>query len=316
MQDPVVKLSDIDGDNDMDLVYGSSSNSSDLSVFSLNGNKFDYLNNLNNSRNVSDMAFFDFNNDFVLDILVNTWESSGNNSFKLYNSQGDGQFQEEFNTSGLYEAKIELIDIDNDGSDEVILIGRTSELPNSQLKVLLYQQEGTTIGSNPIDISNQVSSLKNASSAFGDIDNDQDIDFAITGSSNSGTQSKVYFNDTQYEDTINPIYTLSDINFDRVTSSTLDFVDFDADGDLDMVVSGNAVGVGVIFKILINNGLQATELAFEEMLNTGLIPIRNAKLDFGDYNGDGYLDILYTGVVSGSGKITKLVEYDLSLIHI
>ena len=310
LQDPVVKLSDIDGDNDMDLVYGSSSNSSDLSVFSLNGNKFDYLNNLNNSRNVSDMAFFDFNNDFVLDILVNTWESSGNNSFKLYNSQGDGQFQEEFNTSGLYEAKIELIDIDNDGSDEVILIGRTSELPNSQLKVLLYQQEGTTIGSNPIDISNQVSSLKNASSAFGDIDNDQDIDFAITGSSNSGTQSKVYFNDTQYEDTINPIYTLSDINFDRVTSSTLDFVDFDADGDLDMVVSGNAVGVGVIFKILINNGLQATELAFEEMLNTGLIPIRNAKLDFGDYNGDGYLDILYTGVVSGSGKITKLVEYD------
>ena len=66
-----------------------------------------------------------------------------------------------------------------------------------------------------------------------------------------------------------------------------------------MVVTGNAVGVGVIFKILINNGLQGTELAFEEMPNSGIIPIREAKLDFGDYNGDGYLDILYTGVVSG-----------------
>ena len=308
-EDPIVKLSDIDGDNDMDLVYGSSSNNNDISVFSLNGNKFDYLNNLNNSRNISGIAFFDFNNDFVLDILVNTWQGSDNNSFKLYNSQGEGNFNEVFNTSGLFDAKIELIDIDNDGSDEIILIGRTSSAANSQLKVLLYQQEGTTIGSNPLDISSQVSSLKNASSAFGDIDNDEDIDFAITGSSNSGTQSKVYFNDTEYEDSINPIFTLSDIDFDRVTSSTLDFVDFDADGDLDLVVTGNAVGVGVIFKILINNGLQGTELAFEEMPNSGLIPIREAKLDFGDYNGDGYLDILYTGVVSGSGKITKLVEY-------
>ena len=65
-----------------------------------------------------------------------------------------------------------------------------------------------------------------------------------------------------------------------------------------------------MFKILSNNGLTGSELEFEEVPNTGLIPIREANLDFGDYNSDGYTDILYSGKVSGQGQVTKLVEFD------
>ena len=39
-----------------------------------------------------------------------------------------------------------------------------------------------------------------------------------------------------------------------------------------------------MFKILSNNGMTGDELEYEEVLNTGLIPIREANLDFGDYN--------------------------------
>ena len=47
-----------------------------------------------------------------------------------------------------------------------------------------------------------------------------------------------------------------------------------------------------------------------EVENTQLDPIRNANIDFGDYNGDGLVDILYTGTVTGAGEVTKLVEFD------
>ena len=67
-----------------------------------------------------------------------------------------------------------------------------------------------------------------------------------------------------------------------------------------------------MFKILSNNGLTGPDLEFEEVSNTGLIPIREANLDFGDYNSDGYTDILYSGKVSGQGQITKLVEFNPS----
>ena len=37
--------------------------------------------------------------------------------------------------------------------------------------------------------------------------------------------------------------------------------------------------------------------------------LRDSKIDYGDFNGDGYSDLLYSGVQSGSGKISELREY-------
>ena len=34
-----------------------------------------------------------------------------------------------------------------------------------------------------------------------------------------------------------------------------------------------------------------------------------AKLDLGDFNGDGFTDIIYSGLLEGTGKVTKLAEY-------
>ena len=68
---------------------------------------------------------------------------------------------------------------------------RTSESPNSQLKIYVYDKM-EILYSEPIDISEQVSGLKYVI-GFGNIDNDEDIDFAITGLSNFGAQSNVYF---------------------------------------------------------------------------------------------------------------------------
>ena len=65
-----------------------------------------------------------------------------------------------------------------------------------------------------------------------------------------------------------------------------------------------------MFKILVNNGLEGAALAFTELPANGLDPLLDAKLEFGDFNGDGYADVLYSGLISGQGKVSKLAEYD------
>ena len=310
IQDPIVKLTDIDGDNDMDLVYGSKSQSQDIQVFRLGDKNFEFFDYVSGASNISDIKFIDINDDLILDMLVNSWDDSNNNSMRLYNSTSEGGFNIVFEAPGLYEAKIELIDINNDGTQEIVHAGRTSELVNSQLKIFVYEQNGSSLLDTPLDISDQVATdLKQGAFGFGNIDQDADIDFAISGLGAFGAQNKVFLNETVYTETVSPIYELTDIDFPPAYESTLDFVDFDSDGDLDMIISGLGE-FGPLFKVLSNNGLSGASLDFTEQEGTGLIPIRGANIDFGDYNGDGYTDMLYNGTIEGEGEVTKLVEYD------
>ena len=309
---PIVKLTDIDFDNDMDLIYGSKDNNNDIQVFKLGSKKFLFEENINNSRNISDIKFYDFNLDEIQDILINTWDKNNSQgSFKLYNTSDNNNqiFNEVFSAAGLFQSKVELIDINNDGLKEVVHIGRTNAESNSQLKVHVYEQENGALNPNFTDISAQFGLLKSGSFAFGNADGDSDIDFAITGLTNQGITSNLYENETLSTEIIDPVFTETSTEFPSAEDSTLDFFDYDGDGDLDIAITGQGI-TGPMFKILSNNGLTGSDLEFEEVPNTGLIPIREANLDFGDYNSDGYTDILYSGKVSGQGQITKLVEFD------
>ena len=309
---PIVRLTDIDFDNDMDLIYGTKETDSDIQIFKLGTKKFLYEENLYNSRNISDIKFLDINSDNIQDIIINTWDkNNGSGSLNLYiTGQNNYQiFNQSFSAPGLYQSKVELIDINNDGLKEIVHIGRTNAESNSQLKVHVYEQENGSLNANYTDISSQFGLLKSGSFAFGNADGDSDIDFAITGLTNQGITSNLYANETESTEIIAPVFNQNNIEFPSAEDSTLDFFDFDGDGDLDIAITGQGV-TGPMFKILSNNGLTGQDLQFEEVQNTGLIPIREANLDFGDYNSDGYTDILYSGKVSGQGQVTKLVEYD------
>ena len=74
---------------------------------------------------------------------------------------------------------------------------------------------------------------------------------------------------------------MTEIDFPSVVEGTLDFVDFDSDGDLDMILTGNS-GFGDIFKVFSNNGQTGDLLDFVEQPSTQLTPIRNANIDFGE----------------------------------
>ena len=45
-------------------------------------------------------------------------------------------------------------------------------------------------------------------------------------------------------------------------------------------------------------------------IELGLKGMRNGKIDLGDFNGDGYADLLYSGLQEGIGETTELAQYN------
>jgi hypothetical protein len=305
---PIIKLADLDNDNDLDLIYansiGAGSNimrfdgkrliadgtSSAASIISLN--------------NVSSVEVGDITGDGVVDFVMNTFNSNNYFSY-LPNGSRNGEISL---GGGLYKAKARIIDINNDGQAEIVLLGMSTNTLSGLPKLWIYEYDKST---NPptfkkTDASAQIAPLANASFDLGDIDKDQDIDLIISGfSASDGLKCIIYENITELAGS----FTLkaTDNNLVAIKDGTTDFIDFDGDGDLDAVFTGTSINSD-IFEIYINKLNEG--ISTWPRFSSGLIPMRQSKIDLGDFNGDGYCDLLYSGITGGgAGNVTKLSEY-------
>lgn len=309
-KDPVIKLADVDNDSDMDLLYGSAVGGG-LELYKFEEKRLvrmvDGEDALDYIDQVLDAEVGDVNGDGIPDILINNLFGS-NYNLRLYMSNGFNYSPVDID-NGLYKANGRVVDLNNDGQAEVVVIGLSNSLTSGKLKFFIYEYISSSepAAFNKIDVSDQIVSLNKSSFDMGDIDNDQDIDLIISGfSTEHGNQSFIYENITE----LGGDYTFvaTDNNLVAVTDGTSNLIDIDGDGDLDAVITGTST-VGDVFEIylnMINEGFTA----WPKLNNNGLTPMRLGKVDVGDFNGDGYSDLLYSGIVEGEGKATYLSEYD------
>ena len=80
------------------------------------------------------------------------------------------------------------------------------------------------------------------------------------------------------------------------------------DGDLDIIFTGTSRSGTDIFEVY-ENRLEEGAISFVNV-DVDLDRISESKLDLGDFNGDGYTDLLYSGVLEGVGGVTNLAEFD------
>lgn len=130
--------------------------------------------------------------------------------------------------------------------------------------------------------------------ATGDFDGDGDRDILITGAiglENEGTifiedqTSEIYINDGTggfSEDT--------EANLIGVDDSSVATGDFDGDGDLDLLITGESEG-GNVAKIYLNDGAGG----FSEDTEASLTGVESGSVSVGDFDGDDDLDLLITG---------------------
>lgn len=226
-----------------------------------------------------DVAFGDYDNDGYADIVL-----SGNWNTKLYHNNGTGTFTEvTTNLPAMNSPSVAWGDYDNDGDLDLLMVG-----DDGSVTTYIMNNEGGVF----TQVNVQLDGAIGGSARWGDYDLDGYLDILITGKDWSLLPvSFIYHND-------------SDNSFSNAYAGLVgtalgpaDWIDFDNDGDLDIMLSGQNAGCGNSSTILyVNDGIggysQFANLAFVE---------RGASA-WGDYDNDGDSDLLLTGI---SGTATR-----------
>ncbi len=181
-------------------------------------------------------------------------------------------------------------DYDNDGDLDVVVIGYSYSATNI---AKIYKNTGNGTFSEQSNIS--FPALSRMSAKWGDYDNDGDLDLLISGiTSGCNDITRVYKNNG------NNTFT-SAISLTGVSRGDVDWGDYDNDGDLDIIITGN-IGTNTNYASIYTNNGPSVGYSFTELSSVGITGVINAGVEWCDYDNDSYIDFAITGTKITSGK--------------
>ena len=198
------------------------------------------------------------------------------------------------NLTGVYRSALTFGDVDNDGDLDLILTGQAESTYISRI----YLNNGTTLTESSQWQIN-LTAVRQSGLALGDLDNDGDLDLILSGRDLSSNKKSIAYinNGTSFIES-----SQWGTNLVNVDDSSVTLSDFDNDGDLDLSLAGCCD----IQRIYRNNGSAFIEIDRE---NIGTIDgFFAGSSTFGDYDSDGYLDLITSGREDG----TFLYLYNIS----
>nr|HPI44223.1 FG-GAP-like repeat-containing protein [Tenuifilaceae bacterium] len=199
-------------------------------------------------------------------------------------------------------------DYNNDGLMDLLLTGGNSYNAQKQLInsiTRLYQQNADHSFS---IVDKGFPQVSKGSVAWADYNNDGLLDLIISGATGyyplngnvAGIITRLYKQNSD-----NSFTYVSSANFPNVYKSSIAWIDYNNDGDLDLLISGyQNVAPFYITKIYKNMGndtfKEQTEILFDNVIE--------GSVAVGDYNKDGFDDVLISGYGDRVGNVTKLYK--------
>ncbi|HOH97572.1 MAG TPA: choice-of-anchor D domain-containing protein [Candidatus Cloacimonadota bacterium] len=242
-------------------------------------------------------AWGDYDNDGDLDIIMTGLDPSGTRTTKLYRND-NGVFTDIVHSiPGVERGSVSWRDYDGDGDIDLLITGRAT----SGLIARIYRNDNGEF----VDIVAGLTGVYNSSAAWGDFDNDGDLDIALCGASSTSSPFSpvtiVYTN-------TNGVFSATS-NLTGVYLGSIAWVDIDNDADLDLVFNGATVPspYDPVFKLFLNTNGVLAESA------TSVPGGYNVSMDWADYDNDGFLDLLYSGMIQDS-RSTKLYRNDNGIL--
>jgi len=200
-----VAFSDVDNDDDADVLITGDSDSGKVSKLYTNDGTGVFTEVIDTSFvgvEDSSVAFSDVDNDGDADVLITGYSDSGMVS-KLYTNDGTGVFTEVIDTPfvGVEDSSVAFSDVDNDGDQDVLITGYFSDmrysLDSSGGTSKLYSNDGTGVFTEVSDT--PFEGVEGSSVAFSDVDNDGDTDVLITGNSDDEGAISYLYRNLSYE---------------------------------------------------------------------------------------------------------------------
>lgn len=235
------------------------------------------------------LAWGDYDNDGDLDLVIAGLAPAPDNEYvtRLYRNDGGTMSDVGVGVPGFAEASVAWGDYDRDGDLDLLISGILCSFPATRI----YRNSG---GADPT-FHNAYANLpgrRHGAVAWGDYDNDGDLDIALCGGDNSDTEHTQVFRNSGG---LNPSFTDAALaSLTALKWGSISWADYDKDGDLDLLVTGysSQFGVGDRTKLYNNNGAATPALGeVQEPAGSGIY----SAADWGDYDNDGDLDLVETG---------------------
>jgi len=169
-------------------------------------------------------------NDGYLDILLTGYDANSQvNISQIYRNDRNGTFVPiSSNLTGVSNGDVAWGDYDNDGYIDILIVGTDSQGGN-YAEVYRNGRNGTFL-----PISSILTGVYNGDAAWGDYDNDGDLDFLLNGWNGTEPVTMIYKNDDN-----NSFVKQVDISLTGTyDGAVVWWVDYDNDKDLDILITG------------------------------------------------------------------------------
>jgi hypothetical protein len=275
-----VAWGDYDNDGDLDILLAGHDGISPISRVYRNDGPISGFTDISAAiRAGESVAWGDYDNDGDLDILLAGHTGTAYAS-EVYRNDGGGTFTGI--TAGLLGVTRSCVawgDVDNDGDLDILLAGYAGGVVFASA---VYRNDGALGFS---DIGAGLTGLSDASAAWGDYDNDGDLDILLMGQDIGYWRSTiVYRNDG------GGAFTDIGAGLLGMAYGSCSWADYDNDGDLDILLTGEEQGGWPATELYRNDGASGFTL-----VSPGLPDLADSCAAWGDYDSDGDLDVVLAG---------------------
>ncbi len=234
------------------------------------------------------LAWGDYDADGDLDLAMAGY--AGSRLSRIYRNDGGTYTDIGAGLQGVGACALAWGDYDADGDLDLLVAGT----PGFGGMTRIYRNDAgtfTDIGAGVIGVGD------GCAVAWGDYDNDGDLDLALAGWTGSARVTRIYRN---------ALGTFTDITagLPGVSACSLAWGDYDNDGDLDLALVGTTGSVPGISRIYRNDGGTFQDVA------AGLVRLLDASVAWGDYDGDGDLDLALAGNAGATGSTSRVYRND------
>ena len=216
---------------------------------------------------------------------------------------------------GVWAGQAGWGDYDSDGDMDLALIGEVVADDGQCERIARVLRNDGALLAEDVTQSQRLTGVYFGDLGWADYDSDGDLDLAIAGWDDDGEESmRLYLNEEGTEPAdrllsfdISQVDGDGNSNFKGVRYAALSWVDYDTDGDLDLVVSGmEEIGTSLTHVYRNEDGA----LRLDELNSEAIINVHGGDLAWADYDSDGDLDLAISGEnVIADGGIRRVTEF-------